>query len=730
MPVKVSQTSEVTLSFDTISDAQGNQTGTSEYLIVAGVLYDHDDSGTDLTTGDGRNWKISNKRTFANISALDIFPSLTAGDYVTVSDGYNSEREQFKLVAAATYTANSQEVYDLTASGLQAVSTRMWFKTVAHLIEDTRTHTAGDRLSVSGIGEYEATDSTGNLGQTNAGGQELDVLRSAEGYHVEAFGPNGDNTGDDSSVLTAAKAACVADSYAPLIGSKTYRLTATVDLRQIPLFMEDAEFRVDHAGIGIKIGGFGGQNISNPPQKIGLVYRDGTSGQPDVQVIGARGQEISIGYANYLQVYADGASTVDAVTAYSSFNLKRVDDIELHSVSGANSEYINSNSFFLNRSSSITVKGSYGHNHNIFYEGVFETSASFDFQVGHSNHVLHARLEGTTNSASFGADTFNCSIEQSWSSNRLSVYEQGALRAFSSITDNGVGNYIGFYADKFAIKTPIVQISPATCRSHSTDATTANVNPTTLKNVALETYGIDGLAVTQNRQIYTTGIIPVGVGVGLTANFSSQDFRVHCYAYDSNGDLMTDASYPSIGNYVSLSSDLNRNTSSSRWNSSTDVSRSTIVILDSTIAFLEMRLLCGATRVEGITGISVTAISFDRDLANAAAFGAQSPALPYSSSSPTKGFAKKGELVSNTGGGVYVCSKSIETTTVSAFSGADVDVASASGIAVNDICGVLLDNGDAHWTSVTAISGTTITLNSAPPSTASSGNRIVFNLWS
>ena len=74
--VKVSKTSEVTLSFDTIAAAQAGTTGTSEYIIVAGAMYDYDAAGTDLTTGDGRTW----------IRIVDSTPQFTSIDLGHATD--------------------------------------------------------------------------------------------------------------------------------------------------------------------------------------------------------------------------------------------------------------------------------------------------------------------------------------------------------------------------------------------------------------------------------------------------------------------------------------------------------------------------------------------------------------------------------------------------------------------------------------------------------------------
>lgn len=54
--VKVSRTSEITLSFDTRTEALLAQTGSSKFIQIGELRYTYDASGTALITGDGRTW--------------------------------------------------------------------------------------------------------------------------------------------------------------------------------------------------------------------------------------------------------------------------------------------------------------------------------------------------------------------------------------------------------------------------------------------------------------------------------------------------------------------------------------------------------------------------------------------------------------------------------------------------------------------------------------------------
>ncbi len=57
-------------------------------------------------------------------------------------------------------------------------------------------------------------------------------------------------------------------------------------------------------------------------------------------------------------------------------------------------------------------------------------------------------------------------------------------------------------------------------------------------------------------------------------------------------------------------------------------------------------------------------------------------------------------------------------------SGTSVTVDSSTGMAVSDNIGIVMDNDTIHWTTITAITGDTLTINSALTDTASAGNNV------
>lgn len=162
---------------------------------------------------------------FDTIALAAAFAGYEDGDYAVI----NPTGERLEYVEASTATADGALIVTATGMGVgRLISTRTEFATFAAFIADNRTFTAGTTLTIPSIGGlYQATDSTGNLGLTNAGGQEFDV-QFING-DVRAFGAVGDGVTDDSAAVALAQAAsdCViftADTY--YMGTSAWKPTA------------------------------------------------------------------------------------------------------------------------------------------------------------------------------------------------------------------------------------------------------------------------------------------------------------------------------------------------------------------------------------------------------------------------------------------------------------------------------------------------------------------------
>lgn len=124
---------------------------------------------------------------FNTIALMAANDALTDGKQCVVWDGFNGEPETFVYDAASELTADGALVVDAAGMGAgRLVSKRTNFATVADMLADRRTFAVGTKLTAAGF-SYEATASTGNLGQTNAGGQELNVLLDDSGLTADAL---------------------------------------------------------------------------------------------------------------------------------------------------------------------------------------------------------------------------------------------------------------------------------------------------------------------------------------------------------------------------------------------------------------------------------------------------------------------------------------------------------------------------------------------------------------
>lgn len=138
---------------------------------------------------------------FNDIPSMIVSDRIVTGGSVLVQSGYNDEPETFTIVAAGTYTANGQEVIDLTGVSGQAVSTRTWFGTIAEMLADTRSHSVGVRLLAQSF-DYQVFAS-GSL--TTAGSVQVSPIND-DVHNIQAY--NADPTGVLDS--TAAVSSCIA----------------------------------------------------------------------------------------------------------------------------------------------------------------------------------------------------------------------------------------------------------------------------------------------------------------------------------------------------------------------------------------------------------------------------------------------------------------------------------------------------------------------------------------
>jgi|GEM_PF-4089165 len=100
---------------------QGYSLGLST-IIVDGVIHKAVSSSPDLTTADSFTYKVFGAIQVPAVSDIAGNQQAWVGATIRATNGYNGEPETFDVVAASTHTSNAQEVIDMPAAGLQAVS--------------------------------------------------------------------------------------------------------------------------------------------------------------------------------------------------------------------------------------------------------------------------------------------------------------------------------------------------------------------------------------------------------------------------------------------------------------------------------------------------------------------------------------------------------------------------------------------------------------------------------
>lgn len=567
---------------------------------------------------------------------------------------------------------------------------------------------------------------------------------------VDARWAGTDGTTDDAAGLAAAVAVCKTFGRR-LRGAGPFRVESTVSFREIEVDFSAATIDVAHAGVGILIGG-NASNGNNPTQRFGTVTRSvgaDSATTPTVRAIGVKGQHIYLNYTTYFQVYADTHSVgeqalrnLDYSSAYSSFWIKFATTIELtnnpanasgpvNSDPGGATQWITENQFYLNRTTNILINGTYEHNHNKFYNGTLEGSATINIDTGRDNKLVGMRFEAGPTTITFGARSSNNLVLNTWDEGNSEVGLP--IRVGSVVNDAGVSNLV---VDDMAFH----YTSELVAAADVSDVVLSSV----VGAVSARAPELQRVAGLSGNPILVSEILPVQKNSIFTfvARFSDvgDDVKYRCALkfFDKNlkpinasvswvaSPIMTTASSNEITQ--GLGSDFN-------WE-----------VLDPAeyAVILQAAVTAGAVFVQAVIKASNTQL---------AAAKARRLEITYStpgnaeqrmggkpryntgyvvSAAPTKGFAPVGfQAVKSDGTAIYLCGFSLDTSSTAGavLGAASISVESATGVTIGDIIGVNLDTRDTHWTTVSSVAGTTIGLTVGLAAAAASGARVVFNRW-
>lgn len=539
----------------------------------------------------------------------------------------------------------------------------------------------------------------------------------------EDFGAIGDGVADDTAAFALAATHAISSGQR-LDAVNTYRITSQLNLRYVYDLNVEGTIVVDFVGVGVIIGG-NSTGIAAKPMYLHSVGAgpNGSTANPLVRVLGLSNGEVKIDVCPYVQIYADNQSASQTVS-YSKFYLNYVGKLELFgdaTTAGTEFPWINENTFYRGRLSNIIV-GSTGtgnsYNSNVFYEPTMEGGARISFGgEAHDNKVVNVRYEGAGNELVFYAGTFMNSVTQNYTnSGAASLIE--AIDA--TVSDYGYGNQ--YYRQTFEGRYKV--------NLFSLTALTPNYGGNTgIKGAGSIYPGLSKLEIGTYSQIWESPKIPVinGSAFSITGDGVGRWFKF--YFYDQNGTLIT-GSDP--GGYSVPGG--------STWQTSyaerigTIISGAQFIVSDTTTIKFVKIWVGSASPSNPFTYLKVdyfpllpyreeTGEVFSRPVQNTIALAA----------SPTTGFAPVGQIVSKTdGASIFICTKSLDLVTTEAVSVGEtaIDISDASGVASGDIVGLLYDNGQTLWSTVSgAPVGNTVTIADAPVYVAASGARIVFNKW-
>lgn len=562
---------------------------------------------------------------------------------------------------------------------------------------------------------------------------------------VTDHGLVGDGVADDTAAFIAARdAALAAGKGLGCPPGKSIKLSGDVSLKGVRNI--DIQSDIVITGGTLTVGGA----VNSGQCRIAL--RDVTDGtnalttpppvNPVVRVTGVANSEITIGTCNYIQLYADAAVTADRLVAYNQIRLTGAVSLLELTDSGAALSYVNENFIYASRVIRYRITGvGYAHNHNKLFHPCMEGASAEVTITGNNvsaNQVYGARFEATDAApgVTFGAGTYSNTVIQTWSGIG-DPRNQFSLRI--PVTDLGEGNCVTTEAAHIFQATPLFSInanSVIAATSAQSVAPNPRITPSNagVDNIVGRQVLIPGLAgvspVFPQRYWAMTEPIPVRLGdvVSWDFDFDGAQVRTAVFVLDANMQPLTSEG---AGGAFWTQAGCTFNTTYGRYS---QVADQPPAMLPGVVARVEVAFIRVALYASGFVrnlGATLHTQPIGRGRTQQAA--AQKSALLSINATPTRGYLPLDFMIYETTGGTW---KRVTFQYESRVSGAlsagatSVTVAAISTVADGDICGILLDNGQTHWTTVSGLSGSTFTIAAIPVGrSAPDGSRIVFNRW-
>jgi hypothetical protein len=412
--------------------------------------------------------------------------------------------------------------------------------------------------------------------------------------------------------------------------------------------------------------------------------------------------------------------------------------------SGVALSYVNENFIYADRIIRYRVIGvGYAHNHNkLFHPDMEGPNAEilFSGNLVSANQVYGARFENTSASpgVTFGAGTYSNTVISTWSGTG-NPRAQFALSI--PVSDSGSGNMVTTEAAFQFRKTPLFTVGPSS-QILSTETETVALDPrispdnASLSNLTVKAIivpSLNGFSVSANRWIALTEPIPVQLGdvIGFGGDYDGSLVRTYIFLLDNNQQPLTDNS---AGDYISQVGGF-FNPAYGVHSQQTNVSATTLkysqaAIIRPDVKFVRVGIILGVAGFVRSLSAHIYTQALNRD---ATENSKQYTSTRSLNGAPTKGYAPLNTLIYDRGrNGMCRCTFQHETRVSGALTegATSATVTSISTVADGDVCGLLMDNGETHWVTVSGLLGPTFTISAIPAGrTVPTGARVVFNRW-
>lgn len=569
-----------------------------------------------------------------------------------------------------------------------------------------------------------------------------------DNVNIAWFGIKGNGTDDDKLNIDSAA------DYCRLTGKGLYcppgykiKLSDSTSLKNIRNICIESDIVISAGTLTV------GGNVNTG--KFSILLQSVTNGtstlaaappaSPVVRVTGVAASDIAIGSCNYIQLYADASVSNERLVAYNQFKLTGAVSLLELTDSGVALSYVNENAIYADRVIRYKVIGvGYAHNHNKLFHPCMEgASVEIVFSGNNvsANQIYGARFEGATAAPgiTFGAGTHSNTVIGTWSG---VGNPRAQFNVLLPVSDSGAGNMVTTEAAFQFRKTVLFSVGPSSqLLSTATDTVApdprivpANAGVSNLVNRAVLTPSLNGFYCTSTfRWIALTEPLPVQLGdvIGFDGNFDGAIARPAIFVLDADMEPLTDNSG---GEFISQSGA----TFTSAYGlygmganmSAAALKTNNAAIIRPEVKFVRVGIMLGSAGFVRFLSAHIYTQALQRGRTE----GAEAYSTPRSLDGvPTQGYAPLNALVyDSTADTMRRCAFQYETRVSGALSeGATaVAVAAISTVADGDVVGLLMDNGETHWTSVSSLSGSTFTIAAIPAGrSVPDGGRIVFNRW-